>query len=111
MKLFSQYELNVYLCEVRSRKTLDDEIERVQNLLRGAETHPDPDKEKQVEFVKKVTQLFRVLLTEKAREKVVQEVRQDNASNTQYGGTRPAYNPARRIGVWNILKQKVAGSG
>ena len=102
-------DLDGYLDQVWDEGRLDDEIIRVQELLVGATKFPDPDRAKQAQRIWMLTYAFKGLLSTKdAREKVVQQVRQNNSSRPQYGSTRPAHDPTRRVGVWNILKQKVA---
>jgi len=102
-------DLDGYLDQVWEEGRLDDEIIRVQELLVGATKFPDPDRAKQTQRIWMLTYAFKGLLSTKdAREKVVQQVRQNNSGSPQYGSTRPAHDPTRRVGVWNILKQKVA---
>ena len=102
-------DLEGYLDQVWEEGRLDDELIRVQNLLLEATKVPYPDAAQQARRVWILTQAFRGLLSTKdAREKVVQQVRQNNRGSPKDGSTRPAHDPTRRIGVWNILKQKVA---
>jgi hypothetical protein len=109
--MFSQTQLNQYILEVRYRGTVDYELKQIQGLLVNAEKRPLPNKDAQKIHISKLTQLFKALLTEKAGQKVVEEVREDNTSNAQYSSTSPTHNSTGGIGIWNILKQKVAWSG
>ena len=101
-------DIEGYLNQVWDEGRLDDEILRIQNLLLGLTKLPHPDKAIQARKVQLMTQIFKGLLSTKdAREKVVQQIRQDNRSRPQYGSPRPAHDPTRGVGIWNILKQKV----
>ena len=103
-------DIETYLNQVWEEGRLDDEILRIQNLLLGLTKYPHPDKAIQARKVQLMTQIFKGLLsTKEAREKRIQQIRQDNSCSPQYGSTRPAHDPTRRVGVWNILKKKVAG--
>jgi hypothetical protein len=103
-------DIEAYLNQVWEEGRLDDEILRIQNLLLGLTKYPHPDKAIQARKVQLMTQIFKGLLsTKEAREKCIQQIRQDNRCSSQYGSTRPAHDPTRRVGVWNILKQKVTG--
>ena len=111
MVRFSEFDIYMYLQDVRRKDILHQELERIQNILKGAEQVPLPDKAAQRDNIARITQIFKALLAEKARQEVVKEVRQDNTSNTEYGSTRPAHDPTRRVGIWNVLKEKITGSG
>ena len=103
-------DIEGYLNQVWEEGRLDDEILRIQNLLLGLTKYPHPDKAIQARKVQLMTQIFKGLLsTKEAREKRIQQIRQNNSCSPQYGSTRPAHDPTRRVGVWNILKQKVTG--
>lgn len=111
MGRFSEFEIHMYLQRVRREGSLYDELPRVQHILKEAEQFPLPNRQAHQENLARITQIFKVLLAEKARQEVVQEVRQDNTSNPEYGSTRPAHNPTRSVSVWNILKQQITRSG
>ena len=108
--MFGEYELMQYMIRVRRDKNIDKEIERVQKLLQEAEKYPILNKSAQRGNVAGITQIFRALLAEKARQKVIQEVCQNDTSSTQYGSTSPAHDPTRGIRAWDILKHKIAWS-
>jgi hypothetical protein len=74
-----------------------------------ATRHPNPDKEQQRASIAKLNRIFKALLAEKTRQEVVQEVRDDNAGNPENSSTRPAHNPTRSVGIWNVLKEKITG--
>lgn len=111
MVKFSEFEVHMYLQRVRRERALQSELDRVQRTLKEAEQFPLPNKQAHQDNLARITQIFRALLAEKARQKIVQEVRDDNTGGTEYSSTRPAHDPTRRVGVWNILKQQVARSG
>jgi hypothetical protein len=109
--MFSDYEIHMYIFDVRQRNLLASELERLETLLQNAEKYPNSDRAIQRERVIRMTQLFRALLAEKARQEVVQEVRQDNTRHAENSSPSPAHDAPRRVGIWNILKQKITGSG
>jgi hypothetical protein len=99
-----------YIERVLDEHRLDDEILRIQNALLGLTKQPHPDKAVQARKVHLVTEIFRALLSAKeAREKAIQEVRENDGGRPENGSASPADNTPRRIGVWNVLKQKVTG--
>lgn len=101
-------DIDLYIERVLDEHRLDDEILRIQNLLLGLTKHPHPDKTVQARKVQLMTQIFKALLSAKeAREKCIQQIRQDNSGGTENGSPSPADNTPRRVGVWNVLKQKV----
>ena len=75
---------------------------------------PNPDKQRQKERMKNLTLLFQALLkakSEQPRKEVVENIGDNNSSSPENSSTRPAHDPARRKGVWNVLKEKITGSG
>lgn len=101
-----------YIERVLDEHRLDDEILRIQNVLLGLTKHPHPDKAVHVRKVQVVTEIFKALLSAKeAREKAIQEVREDDRRRAENGSASPADNASGRVGVWNVLKQKVPGRG
>lgn len=102
--------LQAYVECVLEEGNLDDEILHIRRLLVGLAKYPHPDKGIQASKVHQMTDIFKALLLAKeAREKCVQQVRQDNRSNPENGSPSPANNSSGGIGVWNVLKQKVTG--
>jgi hypothetical protein len=103
-------DIEGYLNQVWEEGRLDDEILRIQNLLLGLTKLPHPDKAIQARKVQLMTQIFKGLLsTKEAREKRIQQIRENNSCSAENCSTRPAHDPTRRVGVWNILKKKVPG--
>lgn len=104
-------DIDGYVERVLDEHRLDDEILRIQNLLLGLTKQPHPDKAIQTQKVHIVTTLFKALLSAKdARQKVIQQIREDNRRSSENRSPSPANNAPRRIGVWNVLKKKVTGS-
>lgn len=101
---FSDYEIRMYVADIRDAGVLDEEIVRVRGLMVDITRDPNEDKGLQRQLVTKVNQMFKGLLTEKARQESLKKVRDDNSSNAQDGGTRVAHDPRPRIRIWNILK-------
>ncbi len=101
-----------YIERVLDEHRLEDEILRIQNTLLGLTKWPHPDKAVQARKVHLVTEIFRALLSAKeAREKCIQQIREDHRRSAENGSARPADNASGRVGVWNVLKQKVPGRG
>ena len=104
MKYYTSFEIYQY---IQNLEDIDGEIQRIQELMVGASKYPFPNKAHQDENVGRLTQIFQALLTEKARQEVVKQVRDNNTSNAQNSSTSPADNTPRSIGIGNILKQKI----
>lgn len=99
--MFTQEQLVAYVNEVRDR--LDDELQLIQrHMLLSTQKHDHHD------IIIGLNQCFKALLTEKARQKAVEQMRQHNSRSTQSRGPSPAHNAPRSIGTWNILKQQIA---
>jgi hypothetical protein len=92
---------------IQNVEDIGKEIQRIKELLVGASKYPLPEKTAQDHNVGRLTEIFQALLTEKARQEIVKQVRENNASNTQNSSTSPANNTPRSIGIGNILKQKI----
>jgi hypothetical protein len=101
-----------YIERVLDEHRLDDEILRIQNVLLGLTKHPHPDKAVHVRKVHLVTEIFKALLSAKeSREKAIQEVRENDRRRAENSCPSPADNASGRVGVWNVLKQKISGRG
>ena len=88
----NEFQLHLYIERVRREQSLEAELVRINNLMIGTSKYPYADKARQREVVATSNQIFRALLAEKARQKIIQEVRQNNGSHTQNSGTSPADN-------------------
>ena len=102
-------DVMLYTRTAAAHGLLDDEISTVQACLIETAKHPHPDPENQRQRVSMYTTLFRALLTEKTRQKPVQNVGQNDSRPAQDCSTRPAHNPTRRKSIWHVLKQKITG--
>lgn len=110
VRVMDAYELAEYVRDVVAHNDLESETDCVRRILVGLHRyHHFPEGEQQ-RRIKKFDQMFKALLTEKARQERSQKIGQNNSSKTENGSTRPADNSARSICVGDILKQKVAGS-
>lgn len=96
--------MSEYIWRVRELNILQVEIGRVNTCLVDAENDRKKD---HVYQVKQLTQIFRALLTEKARQEAVNEMSNHNGGNPENTGPRPADNASTGVRVRNILKQKV----
>lgn len=102
-------DVMLYTWTAASHGLLDDEISTVQACLVATTKNPHADPDIQRQRVSMYTTLFRALLTEKTRQKPVENVRQHDSSPAQDCSTRPAHNPTRRKSIWHVLKQKITG--
>lgn len=103
-------DIDAYVERVLDEHRLDDELIRIEHLLLGLTKLPHPDKAVQARKVQLMTHIFRSLLSAKeAREKCIQQIREDHRRSAENCGPGPADNAPRRIGVWHVLKQKVTG--
>lgn len=103
-------EIQMYIERVLDEHRLDDEILRIQHLMQGAVKQPLSDKAHQLRRVALLTEVFKALLSAKeAREKAIQQVREDHRRSAENCSASPADNASGRVGVWNVLKQKVPG--
>ena len=103
-------DIDAYVERVLDEHRLDDELLRIENLLVGLTKLPHPDKAIQARKVQLMNQIFKALLSAKeAREKCIQQIREDYRRSTQDCSASPTDDTPRRVGVWNILKQKIAG--
>ena len=103
-------DIEGYLNQVFEEGRLDDEILRIQHLMIGLTKLPHPDKGIQARKIHLMTQIFKGLLSTKdAREKRIQQIRENYGGSAQNCSPRPAHDPTRRVGIWHVLKQKVTG--
>ena len=112
--MFTPEQVNNYLISVIDYGMVDEELERIQDLMIEQTKHPVPNKEFQKERIKRLNQMFQALLkakSEQPRKEVVENVCDNNSSSTEDSSTRPAHDPARSKSVWNVLKEKITGSG
>jgi hypothetical protein len=104
-------DLREYIQDVVTHNDLEKETDCVRRILVGLHRyHHFPEGEQQ-RRIKKFDQMFKALLTEKARQERSQKIRYHNSGCTENGSTRPADNPAGGVGIGDILKQEVAGRG
>jgi hypothetical protein len=87
---------------------IERRIQNYQRMLVVAHKHPHPDKDEQKRQVKQLTRIFKSLLAQKAREKAIEEVCDDNGCNTKDTSASKTDNARPRICIRDILKQKIA---
>jgi hypothetical protein len=103
-------DIGGYIRTVLEQGTLDLEIYRIRQLMIGAEQHRHSDRRHHAHTVSMLTAIFKALLSAKeTRQKVVQQVREDNRGCTENGSASPADDASGGVRVWNVLKQKVPG--
>jgi hypothetical protein len=106
---FSQQEMAMYVKHVLSKGALEAELKRTREYMVGSTVHPIADKEKQTQYVAQMNQVFRALLAEKARQELVEKVREDDRRRAEDARARVADNAPRGVRIRNILKQDVTG--
>jgi len=100
----------MYVDHVLSKGALEAELKRTREYMVGSTVHPLADKERQTQYVAQMNQVFRALLAEKARQELVQKVREDDRRRAEDARARVANNAPRCVRIRNILKQDVTGS-
>jgi len=103
----SQQQIVAYLSDVLELNVLDEEIARIQRVM--VEVTKQKDDPRQRIHTVHITQVFRALLTEKAREEVVQNMGDHYSGGSENSGSGPAYNPTRSVRIRHILEQQVTG--
>jgi hypothetical protein len=106
---FSQQEMAMYVEHVLSKGALEAELKRTREYMVGSTVHPLADKEKQTQYVAQMNQVFRALLAEKARQELVEKVREDDRRRAEDARARVTDNAPRSVRIRNILKQDVTG--
>jgi hypothetical protein len=102
--------MSMYVEHVLSKGALEAELKRTREYMVGSTIHPIADKEKQVQYVAQMNQVFRALLAEKARQELVKKVREDDRRRAEDARARVTDNAPRGVRIRNILKQNVTGS-
>lgn len=91
--MYIQCEVENYVKKVILANILYLEIERVRQYLIEITKNPHSDKKHQQLIVENANQLFRALLLAKeAREKVVENIGDDDSSKTQNSGSSPTHD-------------------
>ena len=90
---------------------IDRRIQSCQRMLVLAHKFPLLDKTEQKIQIKKLTMLFKALLTQKASQKAIDDIRKNHRSNTQNTSASQTDNSRPCIRIRDILKKKIAGCG
>ena len=90
---------------------IDRRIQSCQRMLVLAHKFPLPDKAAQKDQIKKLTLMFKALLTQKASQEAIHNIRKNHRSNTQNTSPGQTDNTRPRISIRDILKKKIAGCG
>jgi hypothetical protein len=88
---------------------IDRRIQSCQRLLVLAHKFPLLDKTAQTHQIKKLTLMFKALLTQKASQKAIDDIRKNHSCNTQNTSTGQTDNARPRVSIRDILKEKIAG--
>ncbi len=88
---------------------IDRRIQSCQHMLVLAHKFPLPDKTAQTHQIKKLTLMFKALLTQKASQKAIDDIRKNHRSNPENSSTGQTDNARPRISIRDILKEKIAG--
>ena len=89
--------------------SIERRIQSYQHILILAHKHPLPDKEEQKHQIKLLTLKFKALLTQKASQKAVDDIRKNYSSNAQNASPSETHDPRPRISIRDILKEKIEG--
>jgi hypothetical protein len=104
-------ELRDYIHDVVTYKDLHEEIAQVRKVLVGLHTYHHFTVTDQQARIKRYDQMFKALLTEKARQEVLNKMSNHKSSNTKDTGTGKTDDTGSSVGVGNILKEQVTGCG
>lgn len=98
-----------YVGNVLTYMDLDEELAQVRRVLVGLHRyHHFAVSDKQAR-IKRYDQMFKALLAEKARQEVLNQMRNHKTSDTKDASTREADNTGSGVRVGNVLKKKIAG--
>lgn len=104
-------DLKDYIDDVVKYKDIENELRHVRRVLVGLHNYHLLAPAVHQQRVKRYDQMFKALLTEKARQESLNKMRNDNCGNTENTSTGKADDTGSSVGVGNILKEHVAGSG
>ncbi len=104
-------ELRDYIHDVVTYKDLHEEIALVRRVLVGLHNYHHFPAGEQQKRIKRYDRMFKALLAEKARQEVLNKMRDHNRCNAENAGAGKADNTGSSVGVGDILKQEVAGHG
>ena len=104
-------ELRDYIHDVVTYKDLHEEIALVRRVLVGLHNYHHFTVRDQQARIKRYDQMFKALLTEKARQEVLNKMSNHKPSNTENASTGEADNTRSSVCVGNVLKEQIAGSG
>jgi hypothetical protein len=90
---------------------IERRIEICRRLMVVVYKKPHPDKHDQQREIKQLTQMFRALLTQKARQETIHNICNDYGRNTQNTGTGKTDNSRPGICARDILKKKISRCG
>jgi len=105
------HELREYIRDVVEHNDLEKETDCIRRVLVGLHRYHHFPQGEQQRRIKKFDQMFKALLTEKARQERGQKVGNHNGSGTENSSTRPAHDAAGGVGAGDVLKQEIAGGG
>jgi hypothetical protein len=102
---FRDTDIALFVAEVVGNGTLDAEIEKTQRSMIWLTKNPiGATKEENAINIVRYTQIFKGLLTEKARQESVQQMSEYNRRNAENPSTRPTDDTRPRISIGNILE-------
>jgi hypothetical protein len=102
-------ELRDYIHDVVTYKDLHEEIALVRRVLVGLHRYHHFTVSDKQERIKRYDQMFKALLAEKARQEVLNQMRNHKTSDTKDASTGEADNTGSGVRVGNVLKKKIAG--
>jgi hypothetical protein len=103
-------ELKDYVDDVVRYNDLDSELNIVRNVLVNLHKSQPPKQEYQ-KRIKRYDQMFKALLAEKARQEALKKMGNHNCGNAENASPGKADDTGSSVGVGDILKEEVPGSG
>jgi len=104
-------DLKDYIDDVVKYKDIDYEIRHVRMVLVGLHRYHHFTAQEHQKRVKRYDQMFKALLAEKARQEALKKMSNHNCGNTEDTGASKTDDTGSGVGVGDILKEQVTGSG
>jgi hypothetical protein len=104
-------DLKDYIDDVIRYKDIDFELRHIRMVLVGLHRYHHFTPQEHQKRVKRYDQMFKALLTEKARQEALKKMGQYDGGYTENASPSKADDAGTSVGVGDILKEQVTGSG
>ena len=100
-------DIATYISRVRMYGLIHSELDRIRGLMVQATRRKESTSRYSPYFTALLVERER--LAEEARKKAAENVHEYHSCPSEDSSTLPADNPGGCVGVWNVLKDKIAG--